>query len=167
MALEPDPFPSPRPTPRPLKFGRQKSGDVDTMNSTVSSKSYKRIIIACDGTWTNSDNGFVRKSWLPWNTQGTLAVPSNVTRLCRALLPESTDGIQQVVYYQGGVGSANTFWSFFGGYFGEGISENIREAYSFICNVETLPSLVLIKHAYPRTTLTRIRRIMKTAMRSF
>ena len=40
----------------------------------------------------SSDNGFVRDSWLPWNKGGRLATPSNVTRICRALLPRSTDG---------------------------------------------------------------------------
>ena len=98
--------------------------------------SYKRLIVCCDGTWINSDNGFKRNSWLPWNTEGTLAVPSNVTRICRALLPRSEDGIPQIVYYQGGLGSQNSFWNFFfGGYFGAGISENVREAYAFLCNV--------------------------------
>jgi uncharacterized protein (DUF2235 family) len=59
-----------------------------------------------------------------------------VTRICRALEPRSKDGIEQIVYYQAGVGSANNWYSFFlGGYLGEGISENIREAYGFLCNV--------------------------------
>jgi len=102
----------------------------------MAGKGHKRLIVACDGTWVNSDNGYVRDSWLPWNKTGHLANSSNVTRLCRALRSKSDDGIQQVVYYQGGLGSQNNFWSyFFGGYFGEGIGENIREAYSFLCNV--------------------------------
>ena len=99
-------------------------------------KSHKRLIVACDGTWVNSDNGFIRSSWLPWNHEGTLAVSSNVTRICRALLPKSDDGMQQIVYYQGGLGSQDSFWSYlFGGYLGAGISENVREAYAFLCNV--------------------------------
>ena len=66
----------------------------------------------------------------------TLAVSSNVTRICRALLPKSDDGMQQIVYYQGGLGSQDSFWSYlFGGYLGAGISENVREAYAFLCNV--------------------------------
>jgi uncharacterized protein (DUF2235 family) len=63
-------------------------------------------------------------------------VPSNVTRICRALLPKSDNGIEQVVYYQAGLGSAGNWYSFFiGGFLGEGISENIREAYGFLCSV--------------------------------
>ncbi|KAK6386667.1 hypothetical protein LTR65_008866 [Meristemomyces frigidus] len=95
----------------------------------------KRLIVACDGTWVDSDNGFQRDSWLPWKTGGSLATPSNVSRLCRALLPRSDDGIPQIVYYQAGLGSQNNIYShFIGGYLGSGISENIREAYAFICS---------------------------------
>ena len=84
----------------------------------------------------DSDNGFVRDSWLPGKTGGHLATPSNVTRICRALLPRSHDGIPQIVYYQAGVGSGNNFYSYLaGGFLGEGISENVREAYAFLCVV--------------------------------
>lgn len=115
------------------------------MGSSAAPKDYKRIIVACDGTWVNSDNGFVRNSWFSFSKAGQLARPSNVTRLCRALVPKSKEGIQQIVYYQGGLGSGNSFWSyFFGGYFGHGIQENIREAYAFICSVScTFPSMAL------------------------
>ena len=96
----------------------------------------KRIIVACDGTWADGDNGFKRDSYIwPWKTGGRLAVPTNVTRFCRALLPRSSDGVPQIVYYQSGLGSAANWYSWLvGGYLGEGISENIREAYAFICN---------------------------------
>jgi len=94
----------------------------------------KSIIVACDGTWLDSDNGFKRDSWLPWKTGGRLAIPSNVTRFCRAILPQHEDGTSQIAYYQAGLGSQNNWYSFFiGGYLGDGISENIREAYAFIC----------------------------------
>lgn len=108
-------------------------------------KSFKRLIVACDGTWVNSDNGFERKSWLPWSTGGVLTTPSNVTRICRALLPKTDDGIEQIVYYQGGLGSQDSFWSYlFGGYLGAGLSENIREAYAFLCNVRFHLHLLII-----------------------
>ncbi|KAI7219161.1 hypothetical protein KC333_g3131 [Hortaea werneckii] len=106
----------------------------------------KRLIVACDGTWTDSDNGFKRDSWLPWKTSGRLTTPSNVTRICRALQPRDEDGTSQVVYYQAGVGSEDNWYSFFiGGFLGEGISENIREAYSFLCtNYEKGDGIYLI-----------------------
>ena len=54
-------------------------------------------------------------------------------------MPESGDGTAQIVYYQAGLGSRNDWYSFYmGGYLGDGISENIREGYAFICNVSTL-----------------------------
>ncbi|KAK6084364.1 hypothetical protein SCUP515_01478 [Seiridium cupressi] len=95
---------------------------------------HKRLIIACDGTWLNSNDGFDRDSWMPWNTGEKLVVSSNVTRICRALLPDSQDGIQQIVYYQSGVASQGSLWSWLGGFVGAGIGENIREAYAFLCN---------------------------------
>lgn len=103
----------------------------------MAATTHKRLLVACDGTWVNSDNGFVRDNYFKfWQTTGHLATSSNVTRLCRAVLPETKEGIQQVTYYQGGLGSANSMWSYlFGGYLGAGIDENIREAYAFICNV--------------------------------
>lgn len=36
---------------------------------------------------------------------GDLEVPSNVTRLSRAVRPDARDGVAQVVYYHWGVGS--------------------------------------------------------------
>ncbi|KAI6830493.1 hypothetical protein KC340_g8027 [Hortaea werneckii] len=106
----------------------------------------KRLIVACDGTWTDSDNGFKRDSWLPRKTSGRLTTPSNVTRICRALQPRDEYGTSQVVYYQAGVGSEDNWYSFFiGGFLGEGISENIREAYSFLCtNYEKGDEIYLI-----------------------
>lgn len=70
-----------------------------------------------------------------WDTSGRLAIPTNVTRICRAI--KSTDdrkgNKEQITYYQSGLGSENNWYSFFiGGYLGDGISENIREAYAFI-----------------------------------
>lgn len=59
-----------------------------------------------------------------------------MTRICRAILPhdDATDK-EQIVYYQAGLGSSQSNYSYYiGGYLGEGITENIREAYSFICN---------------------------------
>jgi len=52
----------------------------------------KRLIICCDGTWQDSDGG-------------TFEVPTNVTRLSRAIEPVAQDGTPQIVYYQSGVGT--------------------------------------------------------------
>ena len=83
----------------------------------------------------NSDSGFVKDSIWPWDTNGHLQTPSNVTRICRAILPESEEGIQQIVYYQAGIGTGTGIWDrLVGGGTGAGLSENIREAYSFLAN---------------------------------
>lgn len=65
-------------------------------SSGKAKSSYKRLIVACDGTWLNSDDGM---------QNGELSIPSNITRLSRAIKAESDDGIPQVVYYHFGVGS--------------------------------------------------------------
>ncbi|MCJ1404248.1 hypothetical protein MMC11_007473 [Xylographa trunciseda] len=84
----------------------------------------KRIILACDGTWLDADNGLHR---------GQLPIPSNVTRILRALKVESSDGIPQVAHYEAGVGSQGGLVSrTIGGATAEGISTNIRAGYDFI-----------------------------------
>ena len=56
-----------------------------------------------------------------------------MTRICRAILPESEDGIPQITYYQAGVGTEDSLWDhLYGGGTGAGLSENIREAYAFL-----------------------------------
>ncbi|MCJ1285256.1 polynucleotide adenylyltransferase [Xylographa opegraphella] len=87
------------------------------------------------GTWENSDDGFVRDNYWPWSTSGHLADPTNVTRFCRALMSHSPHkDIQQIVYYQAGLGSANNWYDqIIGGATGNGISELVREAYGFLC----------------------------------
>ncbi|KAL8903817.1 MAG: hypothetical protein Q9207_003677 [Kuettlingeria erythrocarpa] len=93
----------------------------------------KRLIVACDGTWMNSDNGFQKDTYLPWDHNGHLQVPSNVTRICRSLRPVSADGHAQIIYYQAGVGTEENFFDqIYGGGTGAGLSENIREAYAFL-----------------------------------
>ncbi|OTA95825.1 hypothetical protein M434DRAFT_9481 [Hypoxylon sp. CO27-5] len=92
----------------------------------------KRIIVCCDGTWQNSDNGYVKPT--AFNPIPTLQIPSNVTRISRAFKSTCSDGTFQVVYYQSGVGSKSGIVDrILGGAFGIGIAENIREAYSYIC----------------------------------
>ncbi|KAI0458317.1 hypothetical protein F5B21DRAFT_22857 [Xylaria acuta] len=90
--------------------------------------SRKRIVVCCDGTWQNSDDGRIGSSGKK------LQVPSNVTRISRCFKRTCSDGTFQIIYYQSGVGSrSGALDRLFGGAFGIGISENIREAYAFIC----------------------------------
>lgn len=82
----------------------------------------KRIIVCLDGTWDNSDDGYMRPTLS--EPKATLQVPSNVTRLYRALSKGGLDGMYQVIYYHFGVGSVgNITNTLAGGLFGAGISE--------------------------------------------
>lgn len=87
---------------------------------------FKRLIVACDGTWNDSDDG---------SKNGKLAIPSNITRISRAIKAVSQDGVQQIVNYHSGLGTEGTkFSKFLSGTTGKGLSENVREAYSFLAN---------------------------------
>lgn len=82
---------------------------------------------------TSSDDGFQKPTLIPYVPTGTLQIPSNVTRISRALRKSGLDGVNQIIYYHAGVGTGSSMLdSVTGGLLGAGISENIREAYSFI-----------------------------------
>ncbi|KIK54083.1 hypothetical protein GYMLUDRAFT_1024368 [Collybiopsis luxurians FD-317 M1] len=84
----------------------------------------KRIIVACDGTGQSLSRGEYSGS-------------TNVNRLCHAL-SNSSDTIQQIVFYQSGIGTEDLGWGDVGALYcqalGEGIEENIDDAYTFIMN---------------------------------
>ncbi|KAG9921928.1 SDA1-domain-containing protein, partial [Aureobasidium melanogenum] len=86
----------------------------------------KKIICALDGTWQDSDSGWVN---------GALKAPSNVTRISRAIKPEDSEHHAQIVYYQAGIGTGLGLRDrLLGGGTGLGLSEHIREAYYFLAN---------------------------------
>src|SRR5205814_2272123 len=58
--------------------------------------------------------------------------PTNVLKTARAVLPRGSDGVDQVVYYHYGVGTAGGLDEFTGGAFGKGIELNVRQLYRFI-----------------------------------
>ncbi len=78
----------------------------------------KRIVIACDGTWNRPEEDPEKDH------------PTNVLKLARAVAPADTEGVQQVVFYDWGVGSYHDKVK--GGAFGAGIDKNIMDAYRFI-----------------------------------
>ena len=80
-------------------------------------------MLCADGTWNIRDQLYkaTRKRR-----------PSNVTKVARAVLTRTSDGIDQVVYYHDGVGTAGGLDRWTGGAFGDGIEANIRELYRFI-----------------------------------
>lgn len=91
----------------------------------------KKMVIACDGTWQNSDAG-------PDEAKDaiiTSQIVSNVPRIVRALNHKDEHGIPQIVYYQRGIGADGDLQdSIQSGITGQDISEHIREAYAFVAN---------------------------------
>ena len=91
----------------------------------LSTDTYKRIVVCCDGTWQSS-------------VSEERNIPSNVTRLCRHLARSEVDQngriAQQVVYYDSGVGTGALSWfeARRQGGVGDGLSINVLEAYTFI-----------------------------------
>ena len=74
----------------------------------------KRIVICADGTWNDPEDDH----------------PTNVLRMARAIRPQDMRGVQQVVFYDWGVGSY--YARIRGGVWGLGLQKNIQDCYRFI-----------------------------------
>lgn len=83
----------------------------------------KRIIICSDGTWNSPET----------TDKGELA-PSNVVKIAYAIQPATPEGMQQIVYYDRGVGTDWGLDRITGGAFGTGLTRNIKDAYNFLVN---------------------------------
>lgn len=82
----------------------------------------KRIALFADGTWSKPDQN-----------DGNRPTPTNVVKLSVAVAPQDGHGIEQVVFYQKGLGEQGGLWDkLTGGAFGMGISAHIRELYLFL-----------------------------------
>lgn len=129
--------PSPAPFAGPIPPGGPPGGALNGPPP----RGRKRLIVTCDGkhwlqftfrllltsktgTWLDSDNGLV---------DGKLVVPSNVVRIAWAIKPLSSDGVQQIVYYQAGIASTGGWIDrAVGGATGIGLSEHVQAAYNFL-----------------------------------
>lgn len=76
----------------------------------------RRLVFCFDGSWNKLD---------------TKSHPTNVVLLAESVPPVDHEGVQQIVYYDEGVGTASDE-TFRGGAFGKGLVQNIREAYRFL-----------------------------------
>ena len=84
----------------------------------------KRIVICADGTWDRPEQ---RDRGRPTAT--------NVAKFASAVLPQDREGHTQIVYYHKGVGAKGGAWDWLtGGVLGDGIDENIEDAYLFLAN---------------------------------
>lgn len=59
-------------------------------------------------------------------------IPTNILKLTMAIEQEDTEGMQQVIFYDSGVGTQGAVDKIMGGGFGEGIDINIKELYTFL-----------------------------------
>jgi uncharacterized protein (DUF2235 family) len=66
-----------------------------------------------------------------WNKLSASRRPTNVVLLAESVIPVTKTGVQQIVYYDEGVGTSSDD-TFRGGAFGKGLNLNIREAYRFL-----------------------------------
>ena len=76
----------------------------------------KRIVICLDGTSNKPDINNV----------------TNVVKVASGVKSVTDDGVEQVVFYDQGVGSHGFLDTVTGGVFGIGVTRNIREAYRFL-----------------------------------
>ncbi len=82
----------------------------------------KRIVICSDGTWNKPDQ-----------LDRDKRKPSNVVKTARGVLPQDSNGVAQVVFYDQGVGSSNWLMDkVLGGATGVGVSTNICDCYQFL-----------------------------------
>jgi uncharacterized protein (DUF2235 family) len=81
----------------------------------------KRLIVCCDGTWNRADQ----------ESDGTPCA-TNVVKLAYRVAKKDPKGIAQVTFYDQGVGTGNVIDRFSGGAFGEGLEDNIFDAYRFL-----------------------------------
>ena len=79
----------------------------------------KRIVICSDGTWN-----------VPEPTDASK--PTNVAKISRALLPVALDGVQQLVFYDAGIGSKGFLDWLVPGHTGIGLWRKVLNGYRFI-----------------------------------
>lgn len=99
---------------------------ASTQKKDLPPKPKKRIVICCDGTWQSV-------------AHGTQTIPSNVAKISRSIANYYIDSnslmAPQIVYYDAGVGTGvGLIEKQRAGNFGQGLDENVCEAYNFIVN---------------------------------
>ena len=78
----------------------------------------KRIVLCADGTWNQPEEDLKKDH------------PTNVLRLGRGVRPVDGAGIQQVIFYDWGVGTDRK--QITGGAFGDGLNKNVQDCYRFL-----------------------------------
>src|SRR5215210_5623086 len=86
----------------------------------------KRLALCCDGTWNTPDQ--VDRSNAP--------APTNVTKLAQIITSTNATNMEQRVFYNRGVGT-DRLGHYLGGGFGVGLSQKIKDAYTFVIETYT------------------------------
>nr|WP_320190756.1 DUF2235 domain-containing protein [uncultured Desulfobacter sp.] len=76
----------------------------------------KRLIVCCDGTWNTPE----------------MVCPTNVVKIAQAIPEVDANNVQQIVFYDEGIGTQNLLDKYAGGALGKGIDLNVQQAYRFI-----------------------------------
>jgi hypothetical protein len=78
----------------------------------------KRLVICCDGTWNRPDSRYI----------------TNIEKIARTVQTDldRTGGVQQLVFYVGGVGGSYGVDRVLGGAFGLGLFSHVLEGYRFL-----------------------------------
>ena len=79
----------------------------------------KRLVVCSDGTWNT-----------PEPRKGENA--TNVVHMARGIRPKDSKNVEQIVFYDWGVGTGNAPDQLKGGAFGKGIDKNIQDGYRFL-----------------------------------
>jgi uncharacterized protein (DUF2235 family) len=80
----------------------------------------RRLIVCCDGTWNKLEQ-----------KDGGGYAPTNVAKIARSISPLG-NGMEQVVFYDPGVGTGNALDRWTGGAMGVGLSDNVKDGYQFL-----------------------------------
>jgi uncharacterized protein (DUF2235 family) len=80
----------------------------------------KRLVLCCDGTWNKADQ-----------VSNGHPCPTNVVKLAYRVAKRDVD-TPQIVFYDQGVGTGNVLDRWSGGALGEGLDDNIFDAYRFL-----------------------------------
>lgn len=82
----------------------------------------RNLVICTDGTWNTPDQSDRHR-----------VVASNVVKVCRAVSGRNAkSGVEQLVYYDTGVGTGGRWDRIKGGVFGVGLFDNVQKAYKAI-----------------------------------
>ncbi|KAH6663320.1 peptidoglycan binding domain-containing protein [Plectosphaerella plurivora] len=98
-----------------------RENEVPCAHATKGNPNSKRLVICCDGTWNNSNDGD--------------SPATNVSRLSGAVAHKCCSGMPQIVYYHPGAGTESSWVAKkLGGLLGLGVVQDIIETYRFVCD---------------------------------